>query len=225
MRILVVQDEERLARMLAGTLERHGYAADMLASGAEARSRLSLRGSDYDAAVLDDLLPAASGASIAKELRERGSALPILMLMGRPEREARAALLLAGADDCLVKPFSSEEFLVRLRALLRRPASSTLSLGALELDAASRVARHSGETLTLTPKEFDLLAYFMRRPDEAVSREELFAQLWDPEEDASSNVVDVHVMNLRRKLGRDRRTSPLAAVRGVGYRLRGSPAP
>lgn len=223
MRILIVEDEERLAAALARGLEKHGYAVDTLEDGAKALTRISLHHSDYDAVVLDLMLPSMDGLAICKEMRAQNVTTPVLVLTARAETETKVELLLAGADDYLVKPFSFDELVARLRALLRRPVPAVptvLKVGVLELNANERTALLEGEPLSLTLKEFGLLEYFMRRPNEVVNREDLLAHLWDFNYESFSNVIDVHVKNLRRKLDGDNRSSLLETVRGIGYRLR-----
>lgn len=223
MRILIVEDEEKLARVLQRGFEAKGYAVDTLADGEEALTRLSLHHGDYDLVILDLMLPSVDGLTICRELRARNIVLPVLVLTARAELDAKVELLLVGADDYMVKPFAFEELLARVHALLRRPSEmlpEALRAGPLELNTVSHTVTKDGESLSLTLKEFRLLEYFMRHPNEVVDRESLFAHLWDFNYESFSNVIDVHVKNLRRKLGDEGGTSVLETVRGIGYRLR-----
>jgi two-component system, OmpR family, response regulator len=223
MRLLLVEDEERLAAVLAEGLRHEGFAVDVINDGARAYTRISLHRNDYDLVVLDLMLPGMSGLEICQKIREEGIMLPILVLTARAEEEQKVNLLLAGADDYLVKPFSFQELTARIQAILRRPAeakSTVLRAGDIELDSGKHTAMRGGELLKLTLKEFGLLEYFMRHPNEVVNREDLIAHLWDFNYESFSNVVDVHIKNLRRKLDQGRTPSALETVRGIGYRLR-----
>lgn len=223
MRILVVEDETRLAEVLAEGLAKKGYAVDTINDGEKALTRITLHHGDYDLIILDLMLPSISGTEICKEARAREITTPILILTARAETEHKVELLLAGADDYLVKPFSFDELLARIQAILRRPAESLptiLRVNDLELNPSARTANKDGKPLSLTLKEFGLLEYFMRRPNEVVNREDLITHLWDFNYESFSNVVDVHVKNLRRKLDEGADPSLLETVRGIGYRLR-----
>lgn len=223
MRILIVEDEPKLAEMLVRGLEAKGYAADIVTDGAEALTRIMLHHVDYDLIVLDLMLPTMDGLSVCREIRANNIVLPVLVLTARAEVDTKVELLLAGADDYLVKPFSFDELFARVHALLRRPNAAlpeVLRAGELELNMAERVVKLDGEKLPLTLKEFGLLEYFMRRPNEVVNREDLLAHLWDFNYESFSNVIDVHVKNLRRKIDKGKTPSILETVRGIGYRLR-----
>ncbi len=223
MRLLLVEDEEKLAAVLAEGLRHEGFAVDTIHDGAKAYTRISLHRSEYDLVVLDLMLPSMDGLEICKRVRADGITIPILILTARGEEEQKVNLLLAGADDYLVKPFSFEELTARIRAILRRPAhvlGTVLRAGDIDLDPGKHVASRGGKQLKLTLKEFGLLEYFMRHPGEVVNREDLIAHLWDFNYESFSNVVDVHIKNLRRKLDEGREPSVLETVRGVGYRLR-----
>lgn len=223
MRILVVEDESKLATTLARGLTAKGYAVDTLGDGAEALTRLTLHHQDYDLALLDLMLPSVDGLELCRKIRELEIVLPILVLTARAETETKVEVLLAGADDYVVKPFSFEELLARIHALLRRPTQTipeTLRVGDIELNTVEHIAFREGKQLPLTLKEFGLLEYFLRRPGEVINREDLLAHLWDFNYESFSNVIDVHVKNLRRKLGDESDSSLLETVRGIGYRLR-----
>ena len=223
MRLLIVEDEERLAKALGTGLEKKGYAVDMIHDGEEALTRISLHHGDYDAVILDLMLPSRDGLSICREMRARDITTPVLILTARAETETKVELLLSGADDYLVKPFSFDELVARVQALLRRPTPSVplvLTFGPIELNTMERVVTIDGEEVELTLKEFGMLEYFLRRPNEVVNREDLLAHLWDFNYESFSNVIDVHVKNLRRKIDRGNGESMLETVRGIGYRLR-----
>lgn len=222
MRLLLVEDEDRFASVLAEGLRHKGYAVDTINDGVKAYTRISLHRSDYDLIILDLMLPGMSGLDLCRQLRAEGITIPILILTGRSEEEKKVELLLAGADDYLVKPFSFEELAARIQAILRRPVESipvVLKVRDIELNPSERTASRDGVPLTLTLKEFGLLEYFMRHPNEVVNREDLIAHLWDFNYESFSNVVDVHVKNLRRKLDMGGEPSILETIRGIGYRL------
>ena len=222
MKILLVEDEQKLADALKLGLELQGYTVDIVSDGKKALTRISLHRTDYDIVILDLMLPSMDGYEICKEMRARDITVPILVLTARAETDTKVQLLLAGADDYLVKPFSFSELAARLRALLRRPSETlpqVLSSNEIELDPTTRRVVRKGKDVPLTLKEFGLLEYFMRNPDKVVSREDLLNHLWDFNYVGFSNVVDVHIKNLRRKLDADGE-DVLETVRGIGYRLR-----
>ena len=223
MRILVVEDEEKLALAIQKGLIKSGYAVDVITNGKKAYDRLALNHSDYDLVVLDIMLPDMDGFSITKLLRESNVTVPILILTARDEVDTKVELLLSGADDYIVKPFSFEELLARMKAIFRRPKEilpEILSSGDIELNSNTRKVFKKGVEVPLTLKEFMLLEHFMRRPNEVISREELLSHLWDFDYSSFSNVVDVHVKNVRRKLFPEGSEGMLETVRGVGYRLK-----
>lgn len=223
MRILIVEDEPRLASALAEGLEKQGFAVDTVDDGEKAVTRISLHHKDYDIIILDLMLPSLDGLSVCREIRARDITTPVLVLTARAETEAKVELLLSGADDYLVKPFSFDELRARIQALLRRPTTSVptvLKESGIELNPAEHTVTIDGNPISLTLKEFGLLEYFLRHPNEVVNREDLLAHLWDFNYESFSNVIDVHVKNLRRKLDAGNRPSILETVRGIGYRLR-----
>jgi len=223
MRLLVVEDADKLAQVLKRGLEKEGYAVDTLGDGRAAQARLRSRHDEYDLVLLDVMLPGLDGFSICRDLRERGLTVPVLMLTARDTTDDKVTGLDSGADDYLVKPFAFEELLARVRTLLRRPRRAlpaALTAGDLVLDPVSRTVRRGAVSLELTVKEFALLEFFMRHPDEVLSRERILDNVWDDEYDASSNVIDVHLKNLRRKVDGAGGPDLLQTVRGVGYRLR-----
>ena len=222
MKILLVEDEQKLADALGRGLQHEGYAVDIVPDGKKAMTRISLHRSDYDLVILDLMLPSMDGLEICKQVREMNITIPILVLTARAETETKVELLLSGADDYLVKPFSFAELNARIRALLRRPNETLperLKIADIELDPAKRKVTREGKEIPLTLKEFGLLEYFMRHPNQVVNREDLLNHLWDFNYVGFSNVVDVHVKNLRRKLDGAGGGSILETVRGIGYRL------
>ena len=221
MRVLVVEDEVKMARLLERGLEEEGYAVDVATTGAEAV--WAVTENPYDAIVLDVMLPDVDGFEVCRRLRADGRWAPILMLTAREAVSDRVAGLDAGADDYLAKPFSFNELFARLRALLRRGAEerpAVLRVGDLTLDPATREVRRAGRPVVLTAKEFGLLEFFMRRPGEVLSRTRLIEHVWDFGYDGDSNVVDVYVGYLRRKIDRPFGRHSIETVRGAGYRLR-----
>ncbi len=222
MRILVVEDEKKLADVLADGLEKKGFAVDTISDGEQALARLSLHRADYDLVILDLMIPTLSGAEVCRQARARDITTPILILTARSEVETKVDLLLSGADDYLVKPFSFDELLARIHALSRRPHETKpaiLTVGDIELDPGAHTVKRGDTPIELTLKEFMLLEYFMRHPNEVVNREDLLTHLWDFNYESFSNVIDVHVKNLRRKLGASGSGDILETVRGIGYRL------
>jgi DNA-binding response OmpR family regulator len=222
MKLLLVEDEEKLAAVVARGLAKKGYAVDTISDGEKALTRASLHHADYDLMILDLMLPSLDGYAICRTLRSRGIVLPILVLTARAETSVKVELLQSGADDYLVKPFSFDELLARIQAILRRPVQALpaeLTAGDIVLHTATHTVHRAGEPVLLTLKEFALLEYFMRRPGEVLGREDLFAHIWDFNTEAFSNVIDVHVKNLRRKLDRAGESSLFETVRGIGYRL------
>lgn len=225
MHILIVEDEEKLAKALKKGLELKGYAVDWLPDPEKAKNRILLYRSEYDLIILDLMLPGLGGAEITESVRKEGVTTPIIILTARNETEHKVDLLNKGADDYIVKPFSFEELLSRINAVLRRPKQQkpvVLRVGPLEMDMATRTVKKEGEEIPLTLKEFSLLECFMRQPNEVLSREKLFDHVWDFNSLSWSNVLDVHMKNLRKKLGANKDGEQLfETVRGVGYRLVG----
>lgn len=220
MRLLLVEDERRLARRLAGGLREEGFAVDCAASSAEAREAGAA--TDYDLVLLDLGLPDGSGTDLLRGWRGEGFDAPILILTARDLIEEKVEGLNAGADDYLTKPFAFEEVLARVHALLRRrtaPPRSVLHYADLTLDREGRRAAKAGEPLDLTPKEFALLEYFMLQPEVVLSRARIAEHVWDEAYEARSNTIDVILARLRHKIesGEGRL---IHAVTGVGFVLR-----
>jgi two-component system OmpR family response regulator len=221
MRVLVVEDEPKMAHLLQRGLGKEGVVADLAASGEDAL--WMARASEYDAIVLDLMLPGISGFETCRRLREAGGWAPVLMLTARDGVGDRVAGLDSGADDYLVKPFFFPELLARLRALARRASSerpSVLEVGDLRLDPAGREARRGQTPLALSQKEFLLLETLMRQPGRVLSRSYLLEHAWDAAYIDRSNVVEVYVRRLRAKIDQPFGRSSLETVRGAGYRLR-----
>ena len=221
MRILIVEDELRMASLIRRGLAKEGLAADVAGSGEDALWMAEAH--DYDAVVLDVMLPGLDGFETCRRLRAKGIWAPILMLTARDAVDDRVAGLDMGADDYLVKPFAFAELLARLRALVRRGDAerpSVLQVGDLTLDPAARQVRRGDEEISLSAKEFSLLETFMRRPGEVLSRLHLLEHAWDFAYENRSNVVDVYIRHLRRKIDEPFGRRSLETVRGAGYRLR-----
>lgn len=222
MKILVVEDEIKLAKSLKQGLEQSGYAADYLLDGESGQQRIELHHENYDAIILDVMLPKRDGISVCKNIRSHGIVIPVLMLTARDTADDTVLGLDAGADDYLIKPFSFDVLTARLRALLRRPTQSLpteLKIKDIVLDTATRKVYQNNRELKLTLKELMLLEYFMRHHDQVLSREQLLNHAWDFSFDSFSNVIDVHVKNLRKKLDEHSIQKHIETVRGLGYRF------
>ncbi len=221
MRILVVEDELKMAGLLRRGLQEEGHAVDRARTGDDAI--WMARATEYDAVVLDLMLPGIDGIEVCRRLRDGGVWSPVLMLTARDGVEDRVAGLDAGADDYLPKPFSFAELLARLRALVRRSANerpAVLEVGDLRLDPATRRAWRGDTEVKLSAKEFALLEAFMRRPGDVLSRYQLLEHAWDYGYENRSNVIDVYIRYLRDKVDRPFGRASIETVRGVGYRLR-----
>ncbi|MCK2215990.1 response regulator transcription factor [Actinomadura sp. ATCC 31491] len=221
MRVLVVEDERRMAAALQRGLQAEGFAVDLAHDGEEGLH--AARQGDYDVVVLDIMLPRLSGYNVCKQLRAEENWVPILMLSAKDGEYDMADGLDLGADDYLTKPFSYVVLVARLRALLRRDAGrrpAVLQAGDLSLDPARRRVERDGASIELTPREFALLEYLLRRRDEVVSKSEILEHVWDTF-DTDPNVVEVYVGYLRRKIDAPFGRNALQTVRGAGYRLAG----
>jgi len=225
MRILLVEDQPDAARMLAKGLREHAYAVDIAADSDAAVYQSSI--TDYDAVVLDVMLPGASGLHVCRELRRRGSPVPVLMLTARDAVEDRIAGLDSGADDYLAKPYDFGELLARLRAVIRRgarpPVPEIIEVGDLRLNTGSRQVQRSNHPISLTAREYALLEYLAHRAGSVVSRADIAEHVWDEHYDPLSNVIDVYVQRLRRKVDLPGQESLIRTRRGEGYQLRGLP--
>jgi DNA-binding response OmpR family regulator len=220
MHILVVEDEPAIADFLARGLRSEGYAVTCAADAAEGER--AAVGHDLDLVVLDLVLPDRSGLEVLGAIRAAKPALPVIVLSARAEVEDRVAGLDLGANDYVAKPFSFEELAARVRANLRRPdqvEATRLSGAGIELDLVARTVSRNGTQLALSPREFDLLAYFLRHPNQVLSREQLLNGVWGYAFDPGTNVVEVYVGYLRRKLAGDGTPAPIETLRSVGYKL------
>jgi DNA-binding response OmpR family regulator len=221
MRILVVEDERKVASFIKQGLEEEGHAVDVAIDGEQAT--MSAHVYDYDVILLDVMLPKKNGFQVAAELRREGRNTPIIMLTSRDAPEDVVRGLDAGADDYLAKPFHFEELLARLRALARRGGADRIDemrFGPIAMDRLQHRATVNSTRLDLTPKEFQLLEYFLMHAEQVVRRTTLLEKVWDMHFDPESNVVDVHLGNLRRKLANAGAGELLQTVRGVGFALR-----
>ena len=224
MRVLVVEDEPKLAAALKRGLENEAYAVDLAADGEEGLGLAELEA--YDLLLLDLMLPKLDGVELCRRLRAQGRQMPILMLTARDAVEHRVTGLDSGADDYLVKPFAFPELLARVRALVRRSGPSkdpVLRVADLEIDTVSRQVRRAGQPIGLTTREYAILEYFARNPNRVLSRVQIAEHVWDYDFVAMSNVVDVYVRYLRRKLDDDHEPPLLWTIRGAGYQLKVPP--
>jgi len=215
MKLLVVEDEERIASFLVKGLRAQGYAVDRVATGTEALQATA--SGEFDLVVLDLRLPDVDGLEVLRGLRRGRERIPVIILTARGEIGERVEGLDLGADDYLTKPFAFDELLARVRARLRGPGeeAAVLQAGAVQLDLRTRRALVEGREVDLAAREFALLETFLRHPGQVLSREQLLSQVWGVSFDTTTNVVDVYVGYLRKKLGGNQ----ISTVRGMGYRL------
>ena len=222
MRILLVEDEPDAARMLAKGLREHAYAVDLAGDGDAAIYQTSI--TDYDAIVLDVMLPGTSGTDVCQELRKRGSPVPVLMLTARDSVDDRIAGLDSGADDYLAKPFDFGELLARLRAVIRRgnraPVPAIIQVGDLQLNTTAREVHRGTRNVSLTAREYALLEFLAHRAGAVVTRGDIAEHVWDEHYDPLSNVIDVYIQRLRRKVDISGQESLIRTRRGEGYQLR-----
>lgn len=220
MRILLVEDEPQIADFIARGLSESGYSVDTARDGEEAVHWPSV--ADFDVIILDVMLPIVDGLEVCRTLRSQGIRTPILMLTARDAVEDRVLGLDSGADDYLVKPFAFAELLARVRALIRREPvliSNILEVGDLVMDTVTRQVTRSGHDIELTAKEFSLLEYLMRHPNQVLSRTVIAEHIWNYDFANATNVIDVHVKNLRKKIDEGNETRLIHTVRGAGYRI------
>lgn len=220
MRLLVVEDEALLREQLISSLSQYGYAVDAAQDGEE--GLYQLQEFDYDLAIIDLGLPKLDGISLLKKIREEGSKLPVLILTARGDWQDKVLGLEAGADDYLTKPFVQEELQARLNALLRRSAgqaSSVVSFGPISLDSSAKTISVNADILELTSFEYKTLEYLMLHAGKVVSKTELVEHIYDQDFDRDSNVIEVFVGRLRKKLDPDNTLKPIGTVRGQGYRF------
>jgi len=222
MRILVVEDESKIADLIKKGLESEGYAVDIAADGEQ--GFVKGKKDIYDLIILDLMLPKKDGLDVCKEIRRAKVETPILMLTARDSIKNKIDGLDVGADDYLTKPFDFGELLARIRALLRRPAgqskNDTIKIGDLKIKIKSREVYRGNKKINLTTKEFNLLEYLARRVGEVVTRTEISEHVWDQNYDPFSNIVDVYIRYLRRKLDKKSSSQIIETVRGAGYRLK-----
>jgi DNA-binding response OmpR family regulator len=218
-RILVIEDDAKVASFIQTGMEREGYAVDVLHHGNAAGEQA--RAVDYDAVVLDLMLPGRSGFQVMRDIRSRKASLPVIILTAKNSLDERVTGLDAGADDYMNKPFALAELSARLRALLRRgtPRESVLRVADLEMDTIRRTVRRAGTAIDLKPKEYALLEFLMRHTDRPLTRSLIIEHVWNIHFDSISNVVEVHINSLRNKIDRGFPVQLIHTVRGVGYML------
>jgi heavy metal response regulator len=224
MRILIIEDELKVAVFVRKGLEQEGYAVDVAHDGEE--GLYQAENFDYDAMILDVMLPKVSGLEVLKKIRQRNLSLPVLILTAKGSVEEKVAGLDSGANDYLVKPFAFAELSARVRVLLRHGAqeSTTLKLADLEMNTATRSVKRAGQKIDLKLKEFSLLEFLLRNAGRAVTRTMIIEHVWDIHFDSVSNVVDVHINTLRNKIDRGFSPTLIHTVRGVGYVLSEEPS-
>lgn len=221
LRILVVEDEKSLNRLISQMLTKEHYSVDSVYRGDDAEDYL--RGAEYDAIVLDIMLPGKSGLEVLRGMRSRKDTTPVLLLTAKDSISDRVAGLDAGADDYLVKPFASDELLARIRVMIRRSAgniSNVFTLSDLTVDCDARTVERSGKKIALATREFDILEYMIRNSGKVLSREKISQHIWNYGYEGGSNVVDVYIRYLRKKLDDDFDKKLIHTVRGAGYVLR-----
>lgn len=223
MRVLIVEDEQRLVRLMRRVLENERYVVDAAFDGEVGIEKAG--SGTYDLIVLDVMLPRYNGVEVCRWLRAHKVATPILMLTARDQLEDKVAGLDAGADDYLTKPFDFEELLARLRALSRRasatPQEPVLQVGGLMMDLNRHEVQRNGQPIVLTVREFALLEYLMRHPGQALSRAQITNHVWPYDSDAVSNIVDIYIHYLREKVDRGFDVPLIQTIRGIGYSIRG----
>ena len=221
MRILVVEDQKDLNEIIVRKLENEHYTVDACFSGDEALD--FLRCAEYDGVILDIMLPGITGIGVLKEMRAERDKTPVLLLTALGTVEDRVAGLDAGADDYLVKPFDFDELMARVRAMVRRGgerASSVMTSGDLTLDSAARRVERGGKEISLTAKEFDILEYLMQNEGKVLSRDKLSNHIWNYDYDGGSNVIDVYVHHLRKKVDEGFDEKKIVTVKGAGYMVK-----
>ncbi len=220
MRILLIEDEAAIADFVQRGLQAEGYAVSLASDGVEGER--SALGDDIDLVILDVMLPGRDGLEVLRGIRAAKPTLPVVMLSARADVEDRVAGLDGGATDYVTKPFSFDELAARVRAHLRTPSqrdATSLEAAGIHLDLLSRKVTRDGAAVHLSAKEFDLLAYFLRHPDQALSRQQILSAVWGYDFDPGTNVVEVYIRYLRRKLDQPERPAPIDTIRSVGYRL------
>ncbi len=221
MRILVVEDEQSLNRIITKRLEKEGYSVDSCYDGEDALHYIDM--GDFDAVILDVMIPKIDGYGVLKHIRSKNMDTPVLFLTARDSIDDRVKGLDLGADDYLVKPFVFDELLARLRAMIRRCAGETtneLQLADLTINTATRCVMRNGDKITLSAKEFDILEYLMRNKDTVLSRDKIESHIWNFDYSGGSNVIDVYIRYLRKKIDDPYDKKLIHTIRGVGYVLR-----
>lgn len=221
MNVLLVEDEKRIAGFVKKGLAEQGFQVDHVADGDEALERMLSR--PYDAIVLDIMLPGRDGLSVLRQFRKKGHTAPVILLTARSALDERVEGLNAGADDYLTKPFYVEELVARLHAVIRRASDEPMSLlraGEVAVNVLTREVTVGGEPVKITAREFGLLEYMMRNPGRVYTRTQLLEHVWGYDFDPSTNLVDVHIQRLRKKVSPDKDNPLIETIRGVGYRVR-----
>jgi two-component system copper resistance phosphate regulon response regulator CusR len=220
MKLLIIEDNEKLAQSLKKGLEQEGFVADYLLDGESGQKRLESTDHTYDVVILDIMLPKKDGLTVCKELREQHISIPILMLTAKDTVANKISGLNIGADDYLVKPFAFDELVARLHVLMRRPQNSysqELQVNSITLNPISRRVMKGSKEIKLTQKEFSILLYMMRNSNKVITRQEILDHVWDYEFTSFSNLVDVKIKNLRKKV--DPENKIIETIRSVGYRF------
>jgi DNA-binding response OmpR family regulator len=222
MRILIIEDEKKLALMIKRGLINEGYNVECVFDGET--GEIAAETGNFDLILLDLMLPKKDGLEVCKYLRKKGLSTPVLMLTAKDSTANKITGLDYGADDYVVKPFSFEELVARIKALLRRPSiivPEILQAGNLKLNTKTREVTHNKRVINLTKKEFSLLECFLRNPNQVLNREQILENLWGWDYEGFSNVVDAHIKNLRKKIDRYEKGSLIETIQGTGYRLKG----
>jgi DNA-binding response OmpR family regulator len=222
MRILIIEDEKKLALMIKRGLINEGYNVECVFDGET--GEIAAETGNFDLILLDLMLPKKDGLEVCKYLRKKGLSTPVLMLTAKDSTANKITGLDYGADDYVVKPFSFEELVARIKALLRRPSiivPEILQAGNIKLNTKTREVTHNKRVINLTKKEFSLLECFLRNPNQVLTREQILENLWGWDYEGFSNVVDAHIKNLRKKIDRCQKGSLIETIQGTGYRLKG----
>jgi two-component system copper resistance phosphate regulon response regulator CusR len=223
MRILIVEDNEKIAKMIKSGLEKEGCAVDYLNDGQAALRRIEVNFMDYDLIILDLGLPGKGGMEILESMRTYNIETPVIILTAESGVKSKTDLLDLGADDYVVKPFEFEELLARIRAIMRRPKESLpleLKISDVILNPTTQTVTRNGKEVKLTLKEFRILEYMMRHPNQALKREDIISNIWDFDYDSFSNVLDVFVNKIRNKIDKGRPGNLIETVRGIGYKIK-----
>ncbi len=221
MKILIIEDQENLARLIKDGLESEGFVAEYVLDGEQAQNRIDFEHDQYDLILMDVMLPKKNGLELCRFCRKNNYNLPILMLTAKDSQEDIISGLNAGADDYLVKPFSFEILIARIHALLRRPSDTVptiLRAKDIFLDPNKKIVLKNQNEVKLTVKEFRILEYLMRHPNQVINRQQLVANIWDGAADSYSNFVDVHINNLRKKLN-SKKDDLIETINGLGYKI------